>query len=118
MYKNNLEKPRVYFLDNKNNEVPLNITNEHPGLIEIVINNLKGKVVVNEVYAKGWKVYKDSIRENTIEYNGIVLSTNISPETKKLIFKYEPLFTPYSWYILIFTYGVSIFIVFTKKKNL
>lgn len=115
LYKNNLEKPRVYLLDNENNEVPLNITYEHPGFIEIAINNLKGRVIINEIYAKGWKVYKDSIRENAVEYEGVLLSTNISQETKKIVFKYEPLFTPYSWYILIFTYLVALFILLRKN---
>ncbi len=115
LYKNILEKPRAYLVQNNNEIVSLKLNQDIPGYIEISEVNGQGRVVVEEIHTKGWKVYSDGKKENVDQEENVILSTQVEEGTKKITFSYEPLGTPFSWYILIATYISSAFILINKK---
>lgn len=118
LYRNNLEKPRVY-LANKGEIIPLKVTSDQPGRVVVDIpTSSEGKVVLNEVYTKAWKVYLDDKKDNAEEENNIVIAASINKDNKKLVFLYEPLGIPYSWYILLITYIVSVLLMIRKRSFL
>lgn len=115
LYKNLLVKPRAYLLTQSRSIVPLKILNDCPGMIELKGAGYDGEVILNEVYTKSWKVYKDGKRENSRSEANVTLSTPVTKNIQKVVFSYEPLGTPWSWYILIATYILAILVLTNKK---
>ena len=114
LYKNYLEKPRVY-IKNAEGETPLSIKKDIPGYVATDLPNQEyGEIVLNEVYTTGWRVYIDGRETRPYQVNDIVIGSNIPRNTKTVTFSYEPLGTPYSWYILIMVYIFSIFVIIKK----
>lgn len=114
LYKNYLEKPRVY-IKNAERETLLSIKKDIPGYVATDLPNQEyGEIVLNEVYTTGWRVYIDGRKTRSYQINDIVIGSNIPRNTKTVTFSYEPLGTPYSWYILIMVYIFSILVIIKK----
>lgn len=111
LYQNLIVLPRAFLIKN-GKSLPLTVIKDLPGQIEVDVPQ-DGEVAISEVFTLSWKAYFNNKRINLQKYNNIIISANPSGPGR-LLFKYEPLGTPFSWTVPLLSYTILI-VVFIKR---
>lgn len=94
LYKNNIAKPRAYFLTSNENKknIKAPIIEYLPNKIVIDTSSyLSDTIILAEVYNPNWKAYLNGKEKSEVEeYSKIMRSVKIKPDTNFVVFKYKP----------------------------
>lgn len=116
VYKNNLEKPRVYLINGKIEA--LKVVKDLPGVIEFIVSGRKGKIVINEVFTPFWKAYTEKGEQIPVKEEGVVLTINSTNTTKQITLIFKPPFVKealaVSWLTWLIAFGLLVIKVIRK----
>lgn len=116
IYQNNINKSRAYFSDGKSAELLKYSPNS---IIVSTENHLTGEFTLSEVWNPGWNAYLNGEEKVDItEQKNALRLVKIKPDTKSVVFRYEPESYIVGKMITITTIITIILIILLQRRKL